>query len=108
MRILNQTAIRDHALKVAKQIKGEKFTRVSESFFIEIETDIETFIRSLAAKYPEKIHPNIVADSSVCFITGDALERLRDAMDAAIARLVQRRVEQHPSVGSTLQGKDLS
>lgn len=103
MRILNQTAIRDHALACSKQIRGGKFSRVSESFISEIQLDFEAFVRSLEAKYPPKIHGNL--PHTLKFVTGELLDKLSPLLDNAIARLIQRRVEQHPSVGFTLQGK---
>lgn len=103
MRILNQSAVKEHALACSQHIRGGKFTRVSESFLTEIQLEVEALVRSFEAKYPSKTHSNV--PHTLRFSTGELFDKLQPILDNAIARLIQRRIEQHPSVGSTLQGK---
>lgn len=103
MRILNASAVKEHALACAQAIRGGKFTRVSETFLNEIQMEVEALIRSFESKYPSKTHTNV--PHTLQFSTGEFFDKLQPILDNAIARLIQRKVEQHPSVGSTLQGK---
>lgn len=105
MRILNQTAIRDHALTCSKQIKGGKFDRVSESFIDEIQMEVEALIRSFESRYPAKTHGDVDPQINFGFSTRQLFAKLQPILDRAIGRLIQRKVEQHPSVGATLIGK---
>lgn len=103
MRILNNSAVRAHALACSKQIKGGKFDRVSESFFVEIEAGLDEIVRSVNAKHPSKIHADILTPTR--FITDQLLGKFRPLLDRAVARIIQRAVESHPGVGKTLVGK---
>lgn len=102
MRILNASAVKEHALFCSQHIRSGKFTRVSESFLNEIQLEVEALVRSFEAKYPSKTHEDLHGEG---FATGQLWYKLQPVLDRAIARLIQRRIEQHPSVGSTLQGK---
>lgn len=103
MRILNQSSVREHALLCSKQIKGGKFDRVSESFFVEVEAGLDEIVRSVNTKHPSKIHADILTPTR--FVTDQLLEKLRPLLDRAVARVIQRAVESHPGVGKTLVGK---
>lgn len=104
MRILNASAVKQHSLDCSQAIRGGKFTRVSESFINEIQMEVEALIRSFESKYPAKTHADVTPNAGA-FATGQLFAKLQPILDNAIARLIQRRIEQHPSVGSTLQGK---
>lgn len=104
MRILNHSAVKEHSLACSKAIRGGKFSRVSESFITEIRLEVEAIVRGIELKYPAKTHSN-VPHPNMRFGTGELTEKLLPILNSAIARLIQRRIEQHPSVGSTLQGK---
>lgn len=102
MRILNRTAIREHALLCSQKIKGGKFTRVSEGFLDDVEAALEGVARSVDRQFENvrDLHPDIPLQGSI--VTGDFLRELRDRFDRAVARLIQRRVESAPTVGKTL------
>lgn len=102
MRIINASAVKEHALFCSQTIRGGKFSRVSESFINEITLEVESLIRSIETRYPSKTHEDLHGEG---FTTGQLWDKLQPVLDRAIARLIQRRIEQHPSVGSTLQGK---
>lgn len=104
-RILNQTAVREHALECSKKIRGGKFSRVSESFIAEIQLEVESLIRSFESRFPAKTHGDVDPQINFGFSTRQLFAKLQPILDRAIGRLIQRKVEQHPSVGSTLQGK---
>lgn len=99
-RHFNDSAIHSHALACSKACKGGKFTRVGQDFIDEVHADVEAIVRELRGKYPPQIHGPVSCD--VNFITGALMDRLQEALNGAIARMIQRKVERQPSVGKTL------
>ncbi len=103
-RLLNVSAIKAHALRVSAERRAGKFERVGESFLEQVEADVDTVVRQLAnaCPLPDGFRP--VATDNVCFVTQHMDEKLAFAMSDVVARIIQRRVHRHPSVGKTLQG----
>lgn len=100
MRILNQSAIKEHALACSKLLRGGKFTRVGEDFYNEVEADVESFVRRLQLQNETKVHPPMVR--SVSFATGALMERVEEDLNLMIGRIIQNKVQSQPSVGCTL------
>lgn len=100
-RYLNTSAIKSHALHCSEKLRAGKFERVGQAFLVEVETDVENLVRQIETKYPERTHPSISTD--VNLVTGELIHRLQKALNAAVARLIQRKVESHPGIGKTLQ-----
>ena len=98
----NESAIHAHAIACSDAIKGGKFTRVSEEFIIEVKADVDAFLRKLSnAEWPVQIHDPVPCEQPT-FITGALTQHFQDALNIAIARLIQRKVEKQPSCGKTL------
>lgn len=98
---INQSALKKHALACSKAHRGGKFTRVGSEFLQEIDAEVEALIRDLRnQRFPVQLHEPLPTDEK--FVTGALLEKVRDALNQAIGRIVQQRVQRQPSVGTTL------
>lgn len=102
MRYLNITAIKQHALKCSQELRAGKFDRVSQSFIDDVQAEAERLIREVNAKFQPPVHA-VVDCGEAKFVTGAYVQRAQDILDAAVARIVQARVQRHPSVGKTLK-----
>ena len=100
-RHFNDSAIRQHALACSVEIKCGKFTRVGQDFIDEVHADVEALIRDIRNKYPLTLHQE-VATGGATFTTGALMDRLQEAVNGAIGRLIQRKVQCQPSCGKTL------
>lgn len=101
IRIINRTAVHEHALRCSKALRAGKFTRVGEAFFDEVEADVERLVREVINKYPVD---NFVEPSPTTnFATGYLVDKTREVLDMVIAKMIQRKVRAHPSCGCTLQ-----
>jgi hypothetical protein len=103
-RLLNVTAIKEHALRCSKETRAGKFDRVGADFLDGVETDIESVIRALVNSAPLADGFAPVEKGSACFVTGAMADKLAAAMNLVVARIIQKRVHRHPSLGKTLQG----
>lgn len=98
---LNQSAIKKHALVCSKTHRGGRFTRVGQDFLDEVNAEVEAFVRDLAHnRFPTQHHDPLVTPER--FVTGPLLDKIEEALNKAIGRLVQSKVSKQPSVGVTL------
>lgn len=104
-RYLNQSALKQHALRCSAELRAGKFERVGQSFLDEVQAEVECLVRHIDNKSREGHHNNLLDDAACGFVTGELQAKLRTVLDNAVARIIQRKVESHPSVGKTLQGK---
>lgn len=101
-RYLNKTAIREHALKCSAAYRANRFTCVGEDFMDEVKADVEALVRDLNAKY-QTLHPTLEApQNGTGFVTGELADRVKTALNEAIGRLIQNKVQKQPSCGKTL------
>ncbi len=103
LRLLNESAIHDHALACSKQFRAGKFTRVGTDFQDEVRADIEAFIRELRNKWPVRLDEPLKPGEDWSCVTGALSDKVMAALNDAIARLIQNKVKQQPSVGCTLR-----
>lgn len=103
IRILNRSAVRKHALSCASKFRANKFGRVSEEFFIEVEADVENFIRELRNKWPVSLDAPLPLPENTRCVTMALSDKVMAALNDAIARLIQGKVKKQPSVGVTLR-----
>jgi hypothetical protein len=103
LRVMNRKAVKEHALRCSAANRAGKFTRVGEDFINEVQADIEARIRQLANENMPSTCAIVPVDEAVNFVSGDSLAKLRQAFDGWVARLIQNKVQRHPSVGCTLQ-----
>ena len=101
-RFLNETAIREHALRCSAKYKGGRFTRVGQDFLDEVSADVEAMIRELRNRYPTRIFEPLEPDENRSCVVGALSDRLSLEMNRAICRLIQNKVCGHPSCGKTL------
>lgn len=109
--LLNESAIREHALRCSKLYRAGKFTRVGSDFMTEVYADVDAMLLHLRGQY-NTLHPalaqgnnlpgKIDADPEVAFVKGYLLEKLDSELNRWLARLIQNKVQRQPSVGVTL------
>jgi hypothetical protein len=93
--ILNRSAVKKYALEMSKQYRNGKFTRVSQEFLADIETEAEVAIRSLAYESPTATAGD--------FVTRFSLERAREKLNTHLSGLIEKKVRRHPTLGVTLK-----
>ena len=99
--------VRKFALLCSKTIKRGRFNRVSPGFMELVDAGVEKFRREIREKYPEVTFPDIadVSDPNVAtpvFLTKHERDAIIKEVEFMIGRMIQRKVERHPSVGVTL------
>lgn len=100
--IINRAAVKAYALKVAKERRAGKFTRVSAEFLDSVQANLEALIREVAQGYCMEgdVSPDIGAD---WFINGKAMKSVEPKLNEAARKIVVAKVRSHPSVGCTLK-----
>jgi hypothetical protein len=101
LRYLNETAIREHALRCSARFRANKFTRVGEDFLDEVKADVEAVIRSLRNMAPTKLHEPLEPETSC--ITGMFCDRVGAEFNRLVCRITQNKVQRQPTVGKTLR-----
>lgn len=99
-RMINETALREHALKCSETYRCGKFTRVGQDFIDEVKTDVEVWLRELRGKAPT-LH-SAIDPGEENLLSGALVERVAKELNRAIARLIQNKVQKQPSCGKTL------
>lgn len=102
LRLVNRSAIHTHALKCAKATGRGRFTRVSESFIDSVQAEIESLLHEINRKWQPPVHPVVAMEPETVFISGAMLTKARDVLNEATARIIQAKVQRHPSSGKTL------
>ena len=98
-RLLNETAIREHALRCSILYRAGKFTRVGQEFIDEVQIDVENLVRGLRGQ-GATLHPEL--PPAGCFTTGALLDKIQVNLNALIGRIIQNKVQKQPSCGVTL------
>lgn len=98
-RVLNESAIREHALECSKKYRAGNFKRVGADFIEEVHVDVEALVRKVVGTR-ETLHPEIEASGK--FVTGALIEKVEAEINRAIGRLIQNKVQSMPSCGITL------
>lgn len=98
---------RRFALLCSKTIKRGRFNRVSPDFIANVNAGVEKFRREIRQKYPNVTFPDIldVTDPDTAtpvFLTKHQRDAIIKEVEFMIGRLIQRKVERHPSCGKTL------
>lgn len=101
LRILNEAAVREHALRCSKEIRLGKFTRVGQDFLDEVRADVESLVRAIdqgaGVSQEDFLNPGELG-----FTTGALSDRVMEKWNLVIAKIIQRKVKRMPSVGVTL------
>lgn len=98
-RLLNESAIRAHALACSKKYRAGKFTRVGEDFITEVAIDVENLVRNIRSK-DLTIHPALPVEGT--FTTGALMDKIQVNLNDLIGRIIQNKVQKQPSCGCTL------
>lgn len=100
--IINRSAVKAYALKVSKEKRAGKFTRVSVEFLDSVEANLEALIRGLAQGYNED--DAVIPDNDAAwFINGRVAVRAEEKLNIAVRAIVSSKVRRHPSLGVTLK-----
>lgn len=102
MRYLNETAIRDHALRCSARFRANKFTRVGQDFIDEVGADVEAVIRAMRVQCPTKLFDPLEPDENTRCVTGLLSDKLSAEFNRLVCRIVQQKVQRQPSCGKTL------
>lgn len=102
-RYLNRSAVKAHALKCSTELRAGKFERVGEEFFVNVQAQLESLVHTINGKFVSSHHKDLPADAGIAYVSGEFMARVRNSLDNAVARAIQRAVESHPSVGKTLK-----
>lgn len=97
--VINRSAVKAYALKISAERRAGKFTRVGEDFLTRIEADVEASIRQVGLELSNPVKP---ADDRE-FITGSALDKVREKLNERTRAIVNSAVMRHPSLGCTLK-----
>lgn len=102
--VINRSAVKAYALTVSREKRAGKFTRVSEDFLNLVEAEVETVIRQVAVFHgPDTEGGPVEPDDEREFITGAALEKIRDRLNKRVQAIISGKVRRHPSIGCTLK-----
>ena len=94
--------MKEHALKCSKEKRAGKFTRVGDDFIQELQADVEAVVRDMIVKAFIEPSELVAPAEGAKFVTGELLAHLGEALNAAIPRMIQRKVQRQPSCGCTL------
>jgi|ERR1044071_1587259 hypothetical protein len=100
VRLLNESAIRQHALECSKRNRAGYFTRVGEDFIQEVQTDVDCLIRNIRNK-DGCLHAVVPVDGN--FVTGNLMEEIQIELNGLIGRIIQNKVQRQPTKGCTLR-----
>lgn len=107
---LNESAIKNFALRCSRTYRAGKFRRVGQDFIDEVNTDVDCLLREIRGKYQNTMNPllaqgqtleNGCADD-IFIVKGAFLIKLETEVNRAICRLIQCKVQRQPTVGCTL------
>lgn len=99
--VINRSAVKAFALKVSKERRANKFTRVSEEFLVGVEADVESAIRAVESN--SQVNSVCASEVEGIFVTGHALMRIKEKLNLRARQIVESRVMRHPSLGVTLK-----
>jgi hypothetical protein len=93
---------REYLLLCSEKNRAGKFKRVSQESLDEINTLVDNVIRQVESKVPEPLHACPDAPEALRLITGYALEKVRDRLEAAARKIICNKVQRLPSIGITI------
>lgn len=102
-RYLNISAVKKHALKCSIELRAGKFSRVGESFVDSVQAEVDRLLYHIHGQFNPSINNRVASDADASFITGAFMSRAKDAFENVVPRIIQARVQRHPSIGKTLK-----
>lgn len=103
-KFLVESNVRSYMLACSKANRAGKFTRVSKEALEETCVAVDAIIRQIESKIPDPLHPGPMGFGSdeVRLLTGLALEKCRDRLEAAVRKVIRNKVQHTPSCGQTI------
>lgn len=101
-RYLNESAIRDHALRCSAAFRAGKFTRVGQDFIDEVKADVEAWVRHLRNEVKTHMHQPLEPEANTSCVTGLLCDRVAQELNLLVCRIIQNKVQRQPSCGKTL------
>ena len=98
--LICRSRVKKYALKVSRERRAGKFTRVSEDFLSSVEVDLDSAIRQLVIADLSEV-PSLADDKSL--VTGEALRKASLRLNTLAQLLIYRKVHRHPTLGTTLK-----
>lgn len=98
--VLNRASAKAYALKVSKERRAGKFTRVSEEFLEAVEADLESAIRRISVAC---VNEPVAPDEGASFVTKLARGKAEEKLEELARAIIQSKVQRHPSLGTTLK-----
>jgi hypothetical protein len=92
LRVLNEAAIREHALKCSQVCRNGKFTRVSQEFVDEVRADVESIVRAIRAQSRTTLHEPVDVGAHV-FTTGNLMDRVQHEFNLMVGRVIQNKIQ---------------
>lgn len=102
-RLLNETAIKKHALKCSTQLRAGYFTRVGSDFIEAVQADAENLVREIRSRYRPTVHDVVEPDADTKFVSGNFIRLAEEVLNEVVPRIIQARVQRHPTCGCTLK-----
>jgi hypothetical protein len=101
--IINRSAVKKYALKISKEKRAGKFTRVSEEFLTQVEADLDSSIRKLADGGVYADFNSLAPTDGAWFITGQTIKKAEERLNMLATVIIHRKVMRHPTIGCTLK-----
>ena len=101
-RFLNESAIRQHALRCSERFKGNRFTRVGQDFLDEVSADVEALVRNVRNQCPTGVFEPLEPNENTSCVTGALSVKVMTELNRLLCRMIQIKVQRQPSVGKTL------
>jgi len=101
-RFLNESAIREHALRCSARFKGNRFTRVGQDFLDEVSADVEALVRNVRNQSATGIYEPLEPFENTSCVTGALSAKVMGELNRLICRMIQNKVQRQPSCGKTL------
>ena len=101
-RFLNESAIRQHALRCSEKFRNGRFTRVGQDFLDEVSADVEALVRAMRNQHPVQGFEPLEPDENTSCLTGALLAKVGGELNRLICRIIQTKVQRQPTCGKTL------
>ena len=97
-----ESHVREFMLWCSKKNRAGKFTRVSAETLTEVNAIVDSVLRQIESKIPTPLHPLPPTPDGYKLLTGYAIEKAQERLEAAVRKLIANKVQGTPSCGCTL------
>jgi phage tail sheath gpL-like len=96
--LLKPSLVRAFAQKVIKEKRGGSITRITNEFYVAVNTDLDVKLRALGVGET----PATVATEGAVFTTGTAKKKAGSILDEVVAKIIEDRVMAVPEGNKSL------